>query len=81
MTLEFRVCVQDTVCGGVVSRRIHGIGSGLVERRLRSRVSCILIPLLVVMLPYRKSHIPRLSTGNCDHGVYGRLFVWELFSC
>jgi hypothetical protein len=31
MTLELRVSVENAVCRGVVSRRVHGIGTSLVE--------------------------------------------------
>jgi hypothetical protein len=34
MALELRVRVKNAVCGGVVSRRVHGIGTSLVEGSL-----------------------------------------------
>lgn len=34
MTLELRIRVQNAVGRRVVSRRVHSIGAGLVQRRL-----------------------------------------------
>jgi hypothetical protein len=39
MSLELRIRVQNTVCRRVVSRRIHSIGTGLVERSLARLIS------------------------------------------
>jgi hypothetical protein len=69
MTLEVRVCVQNTVCRRVVSRRIHRIGTRLVEGSLQSRISIIPINFPIMISPYREPYIPRLSTCDCDHGV------------
>jgi hypothetical protein len=41
MTLELRVCVQNAVCRGVIPRRIHRIGTCLVEGSLSPRISFV----------------------------------------
>jgi hypothetical protein len=69
MSLELRVSVKDTVCRRVVSRRIHSIGTSLVERSLWGHISCSSVCFLLMIFPYWEPHIPRLSTCDGDHFV------------
>jgi hypothetical protein len=71
MALELRVCVQNTVCGGVVSRRIHSIGTCFVERSLSFPISSVqLHPYILYRL-----------TGNRTSLVSVPVIVTILFTC
>jgi hypothetical protein len=74
MTLILRVCVKNAVSRRVVSRRIHSIGTSLVERCLHCPVSSLHTRDDESCRTYRKPHILRLRACDSNHGA---VVVWS----
>jgi hypothetical protein len=74
MTLILRVCVKNAVSRRVVSRRIHSIGTSLVERCLHCPVSSLHTRDDEACRTYRKPHILRLRACDSNHGA---VVVWS----